>query len=160
MFESLGNVGDFVGGIGVIITVIYLAFQIRQSTASTKKRFVSGCRFGHLRLESVNWIGPRCRANDANRNPRPRSIRSRRIQYEMQLISVTRNFENIHYQYKCGGIPETAWSGWSYRIVSFFATPGVKAWWPEHKRGYSSDFIEFVESGRDLYAENPMLLGR
>lgn len=36
MFESLGNVGDFVGGIGVIITVIYLAFQIRQSTASTK----------------------------------------------------------------------------------------------------------------------------
>ena len=35
-FESLGNIGDFVGGIGVIVTLAYLALQIRQNTAATK----------------------------------------------------------------------------------------------------------------------------
>ena len=30
--EDLGNVGDFVGGIGVIVTLIYLALQIRQNS--------------------------------------------------------------------------------------------------------------------------------
>jgi hypothetical protein len=27
--EDLGNIGDFLGGIGVVITLVYLAFQIR-----------------------------------------------------------------------------------------------------------------------------------
>lgn len=30
--EALGNLGDLLGGIGVIVTVIYLAIQIRQNT--------------------------------------------------------------------------------------------------------------------------------
>jgi hypothetical protein len=32
VLEDLGNLGDFLGGIGVIITLIYLATQIRQNT--------------------------------------------------------------------------------------------------------------------------------
>jgi hypothetical protein len=31
MIETLGNIGDFVGGIGVVITLAYLAVQVRQS---------------------------------------------------------------------------------------------------------------------------------
>lgn len=30
--EALGNLGDFLGGIGVVITLLYLAIQIRQNT--------------------------------------------------------------------------------------------------------------------------------
>ena len=36
MIESLGNIGDFVGGIGVIVTLVYLASQIRQNSRSVK----------------------------------------------------------------------------------------------------------------------------
>ena len=32
MLEDLGNLGDFLGGIGVVVTLIYLAFQIRDNT--------------------------------------------------------------------------------------------------------------------------------
>lgn len=35
MIEALGNIGDFVGGIGVVITLFYLAFQIRASRLQT-----------------------------------------------------------------------------------------------------------------------------
>ncbi len=31
MIEALGNIGDFVGGIGVVVTLLYLAVQIRAS---------------------------------------------------------------------------------------------------------------------------------
>jgi hypothetical protein len=30
--EALGNIGDFVGGIAVVVTLVYLALQIRQNT--------------------------------------------------------------------------------------------------------------------------------
>ena len=32
MLEALGNLGDFVGGVAVIVTLLYLASQIRQNT--------------------------------------------------------------------------------------------------------------------------------
>jgi hypothetical protein len=35
-FEDLGNLGDFVGGLGVVVTLIYLATQIRHNTESVR----------------------------------------------------------------------------------------------------------------------------
>ena len=35
--EALGNLGDFIGGIAVLVTLIYLAFQIRQNTSSVQQ---------------------------------------------------------------------------------------------------------------------------
>jgi len=36
MLENLGNLGDFLGGVGVVVTLIYLATQIRQNTRQLK----------------------------------------------------------------------------------------------------------------------------
>jgi hypothetical protein len=34
--DAPGNIGDLVGGLGVVITLIYLAVQIRQNTATVR----------------------------------------------------------------------------------------------------------------------------
>lgn len=48
MLDTLGNLGDFVGGIAVVITLIYLAVQVRQNTSALKaaswQEVVSGAR--------------------------------------------------------------------------------------------------------------------
>ena len=36
MLDALGNIGDFLGGIGVVVTLLYLASQIRQNTRSLR----------------------------------------------------------------------------------------------------------------------------
>ena len=36
MLEELGNLGDFIGGIAVLVTIAYLAIQIRQNTDQVK----------------------------------------------------------------------------------------------------------------------------
>ncbi len=36
MLEDLGNIGDFLGGIGVVVTLAYLAVQIRKNTRSIR----------------------------------------------------------------------------------------------------------------------------
>ena len=40
MLNELGNIGDFVGGLAVVATLAYLAFQIRQNTATTRVQTV------------------------------------------------------------------------------------------------------------------------
>jgi hypothetical protein len=49
--ESLGNIGDFVGGLGVVLTLAYLAVQIRQNTATTRVQTVQ-----HLLTTNSEWI--------------------------------------------------------------------------------------------------------
>lgn len=36
MLDHLGNIGDFLGGIGVVVTLLYLALQIRQNTKTMR----------------------------------------------------------------------------------------------------------------------------
>ena len=36
IFEALGNLGDFIGGLAVVITLIYLAVQVRQNSRQIK----------------------------------------------------------------------------------------------------------------------------
>jgi len=36
MFEAIGNIGSFIGGIGVALSVVYLAVQIRISSQTAK----------------------------------------------------------------------------------------------------------------------------
>ena len=37
MLEALGNLGDFVGGLAVVVTLIYLAAQVRQNTVQLRR---------------------------------------------------------------------------------------------------------------------------
>ena len=73
----------------------------------------------------------------------------------MLVVSVTRNFENIHYQYLAGGITDSAWNGWSARMLGFFGQPGIQPWWEDHKAAYSTEFQQFVENGRANDTETP-----
>jgi len=35
--DALGNIGDFLGGIGVVVTVVFLVFQVRQNTVQLRQ---------------------------------------------------------------------------------------------------------------------------
>ncbi len=38
--ESLGNIGEFIGGLAVIVTLTYVAFQVRQGTKTIRANSV------------------------------------------------------------------------------------------------------------------------
>ncbi len=40
MLDELGNIGEFVGGLAVVVTLVYLAIQIRRNTATTRVQTV------------------------------------------------------------------------------------------------------------------------
>lgn len=40
MFDELGNVGDFIGGLAIVVSLVYVANQIRQNTATIRVQTV------------------------------------------------------------------------------------------------------------------------
>jgi hypothetical protein len=53
ILDSLGNLGDFVGGIAVIATLMYLALQVRQSTESVRANSVQELTENMLRTSET-----------------------------------------------------------------------------------------------------------
>ncbi|MBK6657214.1 MAG: hypothetical protein IPG43_03225 [Proteobacteria bacterium] len=145
MLQQLAEVGSFLGGLGVLISVGYLAHQIRLNTNSNR-----AASYQSAVAASAEWtrqVGLDKAATkimmQGFKTP-DLLAEEERDQFNFLLVSLVRNFENIHYQFTSGAITEETWNGWAKRIRRFFQQPGVVRWWESNSDGYSQSFQEFV----------------
>ena len=145
---ELGAIGDFVGGVAVLVTLFYLAIQVRQSTASARTSSYQGIVSSVSEWSrSVGLSADAARILQAGRDGRQGLSAEDRARFDSLYISLTRNLENIHYQYLEGVISDSTWEGWDSRIHGVFAQPGARGWWAEQSGAYSPAFRELIESG-------------
>ena len=162
MIEVLGSLGSFVGGFGVIISVIYLALQIRQNTKS-----LSSAAYQQIVASISDW------SREVAMDPATVHIITSGIngdgeltpaelaQFDLLMVSLLRNYENVHFQYLSGALPESSWMGWSSRILGTLNNPGAKCWWQRQKGAYAQSFQQFVDSsiGNDPQTAVPLWRG-
>ena len=160
MLDALGNIGDFVGGIAVVVTLLYLAHQVRQNTKSTHSA-------SYQAIVSSMSVFSREMAFEENRSDlfiqgllRPEELsESQQIRFSLLMTSYFRSLENIHFQYQSHAIPDDVWEGWAYRIASSVQTPGCRAWWQKEQRAYSGRFRKHINEEAMLAEIEPVFLG-
>ena len=99
MLEALGNIGDFLGGIGVFATLIYLAIQIRNNTISSRTASYQAAITSISDL--ARDIGLSAEATDIFRRgqlERESFSPDERTRFDILMLSLMRNYENIHFQ--------------------------------------------------------------
>ena len=147
MFDTLGNVGDFVGGVGVVVTLVYLAVQIRQNTTSTRTE-----SYQSVVAAISEWTREIGTNPDSSRIFQTGCLsideltESEWVQFNLIMAALVRNLENIHYQYLRSSIDDDAWIGWAKRTHSLLEPDGAQQWWRAHEEAYSPAFREFVNS--------------
>ncbi len=145
MIENPGNIGDFIGGIGVVITLVYLASQIRQNTRSLRLS-----RIQQVMGTSVSVL------NDAAHGPIPAI--SAKLESE-QMISddkyaqlvlyiysmLTAHWQLIH-QYKNGMIDQGIYDVYMVRMQMLLKTPVCRMVWRKCvNSSFPGDFLAVVE---------------
>jgi hypothetical protein len=147
MLDALGNIGDFLGGIGVVVTLLYLAIQIRQNTRSSRTESYQAA-VSSVSDQTFNlWMNPDSAVIfQTGMFDLDALSPFERNQFTGFMAAVVRNHENIHYQYISGAIDHSLWRGWEWRIATAFSLPGVQAWWRDQKKAYSEDFQAFVDN--------------
>jgi hypothetical protein len=57
-WDAIGAIGEVLGAIAVVVTLIYLGVQIRQNTEREKmsQEFVANQYFNELRMLIVKWL--------------------------------------------------------------------------------------------------------
>jgi hypothetical protein len=141
--EDIGNVGELIAAIATVITLVYLALQIRQNTKSVQGSAIQS----HVNLELVTYaliaqhadVFERGGANVSDLNG------AERIVFEQLVASVMSVMDNAYSQYQ-----SQLFSGSNFIIADWQQTylklPGFQSVWDEMKRTYPEDFYQFIDA--------------
>ena len=145
--ETLANVGEFVSGIAVVISLVYLAFQVRQNTQSQRTenyaRALDRVSTMQARLSVDRDMAELFGTGVLNtRVLKP----GQRIQFAWAFYEMFGAFEFMYHQSQAGALPDEVWERWSATLSWWISFPGVRAWWRAKPTPFSSSFSAFVEA--------------
>jgi len=145
--QDWGAIGELLGGIAVVASVLYLAIQIRHGLQGYQSNITQQItsHFSLLQLEIAKDAGLFTAWTKAQRGEPLSEDESARV---LQIVSsYLIGFENMYYQYRQGMLEENAWRARRNVIANLIKIPGTDAWWSEFgTRQFPADFVQEVES--------------
>lgn len=153
--SDLADIAEIVGGIAVVVSLIYLAVQVRQNTKSIRDSTLQA----NTALWSsvlVSLSGPELVKAYAVGMSGKTDIKP--MQYT-QFFLICRclfvAFENQYYQYRQGALDRETYRGYersmSQQLLSF---PGFRVWWQQSRDAFSPAFVKHVD---ELIEKAPLL---
>ena len=152
--EDLGNLGDFIGGLAVIATLVYLAVQIRQNTrmldrmgamskAATYQSLTALIVEGNALIStSRDFAELRVRGREALGN----LDEVDQHRFLVSMSSLFRIMENLFQQNAAGLITDEQYSSWQHMLRTHLSFPGTRDAWSQISPAFSAAFRDEVES--------------
>ena len=144
--EQLANVGEFISGIAVIASLIYLAIQIRQNTQSVKS--------STLATNTTNWSSMLVSLADAGKSEAYLSgiVGKEDIgaPHFLQFAQIARamlvSWETQHYQFLNGALDKDIYLGYERACNDqMLVFPGFQMIWEITREGFSPAFSEMID---------------
>ena len=149
--EQLANLGEIVGTVGVVVSLVYVGVQVRQNTKAT--RAATHHAIDRLIIDAATAAtGDRelTRVWHVGRLGEEELDEIDQAQFGTMVIRGFLCHEDVYHQYRHGWVDKTTWER-SARWVRWFLTqPGVKRHWPDIKMFFNQDFQEWAEQQRVL----------
>jgi len=154
-WEAIGAVSELVGTIAVVVSLIYVGLQIRQST--TVARSATRQSVTELMIENGKDLVADPHLADAFiRDLRGEQLEPvDRIRLFGRAYMAMRNWENIHYQYRTGMLTEDEWRGIRLNLEAVFEWQTIRTYWENEKQFYSRPFQKEVEAILEKASESP-----
>lgn len=145
-FEQLGNIGEFLGSIGVIISLIYLGFQIKNQNAESRLMVINVLTQQWTELMSTVaknedfadiWL--RGLQDYESLNP---VEKVRMSSFLGQLTNVT---QGLLQQYQLGRLDQVTWEAFDSRVTDVIGSPGGRSWWRTRKHWFNKPLQTYYE---------------
>ncbi len=150
--DDLGNIGEFVGALAVVLSLIYLGLQIRQNTRQINHNsevIAANVELDNARLaaefnanvalspELTDYWG-RGVFGDEELSP----IEEARV--GMMLGDLFYRLEGLYHQHRRGFLPADSWTPWERLMSSVLARRLPRRWWTTGAHPFSGDFTAQV----------------
>jgi hypothetical protein len=143
--QDFASIGELLGAVGVIISLIYLAAQVQQNTAALRASSITGVTdrtadsMGMVATdqELAKLLGKGV-AGDSPLDP------DERIRFELLMGSWFTHWQGMHRQISVGAIDEELFNAW-LPVISFYArNPQVGEWLASSRSALTPEFRAFL----------------
>ena len=150
-WDALGAIGETIGAIGVIVTLIYLAAQIKQNSAwlkatvlesaSERSGAVTSSVYADPDLSRIIRVGYTGDAESLTLEEKHR--------FSLVMARAMRGHEINFAHYKSGLLNEESFNGLVANMTVWISSPLFDTWWETASQIYRSDFREKVDEIRN-----------
>jgi len=145
-WDAIGAIGEMIGAVAVVATLIYLAAQIRQNTNATQatsRETVSQYTIDLLLQLSrdddtvVFWRSALTDPTDLDP--------SARFRRDMIAYAVAEGWEMAYMQWRRGVLSDRDWEKWDRIIASYMVLPEFREFWETSSINLGADFRAYVD---------------
>jgi hypothetical protein len=149
-WDAIGAIGEIVGASAVVISLVYLASQIRiqnrESRAASVHQVIDGYRSSIAALHEQEmadiWV---LAINDFDS-----LTESQRLRLVVYLTGALRSFEDAYFQWREGRLEAEIWLGLIAPLVDVKSTSAFDRFWElrrHHFRPAFADYLDTLEAG-------------
>jgi hypothetical protein len=152
--QDIADLSQVVGAIAVVVSLFYVASQIRQNTTAVCSAATQAVHENfaawYCMLASdaglsqivVNGLRDYAALDEGDK--------ARFIATLMSFLSYS---QNAFLKWREGSLEPALWSGWEQVMMNLFAAPGGRAFWKERSYLFGDEFCRYVE--QDLTQRKP-----
>ena len=145
-WDALGAIGELIGGAAVIVTLIYLAVQLRQNTkgirAQSYYNVLSGKNALYRELGANKELFSTLVQGMVADPPLSSAIDGART--HLILYAFMNEFETTYLLYKADAVEEEIWLRDKAQMAGMIGFPGMRNWWNLAEQYFHKDFVAEV----------------
>lgn len=152
-WDAIGAGAEVIGAVSVLVTLIYLAVQIRQSNslaeAESQRELLTANTFAPLVSDprlTAEFIACLNRYDEQDSEVKTR--------FYFLFVNFHLQMESVFRMNQKGLIAELSYKGWLTWYNGLINTPGGAAWWRESSGAFAPDLVDELDALRND-PENP-----
>jgi len=144
---ELGAIGELVGGVAVIASLVYVGLHIRRNTAVTR------AASHHAFTDSINQINLEMVRDPVVADLWLRGSEDRsaldvneRWRFDALMLSLFHVFETLFFESQVGAGDQHLTAAEERSLLALFSSTGITEWWAANPYSFSDEFRHYVES--------------
>ena len=145
-WEAIGAVGEILGALAVVVSLVYLASQIRVQNRESRVASVHEILEGFRTLMTVHQDHDRAAVWLTGIAGLENLSDVQRVQFFAITQHSMRLTEEAYFQRQAGRLDERLWTAFDAQNKDILTTKGVQEVWALRKHVFSNEFRDFIDS--------------
>ncbi len=147
--EQFGSIGEIVGAIGVVLSLIYLAIQIRRNESTTRAGTTQALlststdMLYQMSESKSTWLVKGMAGEELSREEK--------VQKDFYFYALFSHFNNAHHQNFVGKLDDEIWDMFDSRASrNVSSMPDFDEWWDTFRSNFTESFQDYIDAKRRL----------
>lgn len=144
--EDIGNVGELIGSLAIVISLLYVAIEVRRNSRLTRLATSQSNTENTVQLLSAIAHSEQSartlrlgRQDPAELNP------DEAVQFNMYMAAAVFAIQNAYVHHMENASAHETWDGWIGVATMFLETPGGRLWWGSGRKTLDRRFVSYAE---------------